>query len=137
MSSYTNAQNHTSPLSPLSAMLLSNISAHASITPMIPLMQIPILEMPPLPASYPNASNIPPYYYPLSRSASSTVHPAFRPDMEEQPEKLPSVDAVRALVQAFEDGAGEGVDEGKEGAKRKGGVHFLASVFANISMVST
>ncbi|KAJ9098152.1 hypothetical protein QFC21_004481 [Naganishia friedmannii] len=127
--------NHTSPLSPLSAMLLSNISAHASITPMIPLMQIPLLEMPPLPESYPNASSIPPYYYPLSRSASSTVHPAFRPDMEEEPEKLPTVDAVRALVQAFEDGAGEGVDEGKEGAKRKGGVHFLASVFANISMV--
>ncbi|KAI5452890.1 Protein hgh1 [Naganishia albida] len=127
--------NHTSPLSPLSAMLLSNISAHASITPMIPLLQIPILEMPPLPTSFPNAASIPPYYYPLSRSASSTVHPAFRPDMEEKPEKLPSVDAVRALVQAFEDGAGEGVDEGKEGAKRKGGVHFLASVFANISMV--
>lgn len=116
-------------------MLLSNISAHPNITPMIPLLQIPILEMPPLPASFPNASSIPPYYYPLSRSASSTVHPAFRPDMEEKPEKLPTVDAVRALVQAFEDGAGEGVDEGKEGAKRKGGVHFLASVFANISMV--
>jgi hypothetical protein len=117
-------------------MLLSNISSHANITPMIPLLQIPIIEMPPLPASYPNASTIPPYYYPLSRSASSTIHPAFRPEMEEKPEELATVDAVRALVQAFEDGAGEGVEEGKEGAKRKGGVHFLASVFANISMVS-
>lgn len=56
--------------------------------------------------------------------------------MEEKPDELATVDAVRALVQAFEDGAGEGVEEGKEGAKRKGGVHFLASVFANISMVS-
>ncbi|GHJ85089.1 hypothetical protein NliqN6_1491 [Naganishia liquefaciens] len=127
--------NHTSPLSPLSAMLLSNISSHASITPMIPLLQIPIIEMPPLPASYPNASTIPPYYFPLSRSASSTIHPAFRPEMEAKPDQLPTVDAVRALVQAFEDGAAEGVEEGKEGAKRKGGVHFLASVFANISMV--
>ena len=56
--------------------------------------------------------------------------------MEAKPDELPTVDAVRALVQAFEDGAAEGVEEGKEGAKRKGGVHFLASVFANISMVS-
>lgn len=118
-------------------MLLSNISSHANITPMIPLLQIPIIEMPALPASYPNAATIPPYYYPLSRSASSTIHPAFRPEMEEKPDELPTVDAVRAMVQAFEDGAGEGVDEGKKGAKRKGGVHFLASVFANISMVSS
>jgi hypothetical protein len=55
--------------------------------------------------------------------------------MEEDFENLPRVEAVRALVQAFEDGASEGVAKGKEGARRKGTVHFLASVFANISMV--
>lgn len=49
---------------------------------------------------------------------------------------IPTTEAVRALVQAFEDGAGEGVAKGETWAKRKGTVHFLASVFANISMVS-
>lgn len=49
---------------------------------------------------------------------------------------MPRVEAVRALVQAFEDGSSEGVAKAVEGAKRKGTVHFLASVFANISMVS-
>ena len=43
------------------------------------------------------------------------------------------VEAIRALVQAFEDGAAGGVKEGK--GKRKGECHFLASVFANISTV--
>lgn len=51
------------------------------------------------------------------------------------PERLATVEAVRCLVQAFEEGATEGVEEGKPDAKRKGAVHFLASVFANISMV--
>jgi hypothetical protein len=55
--------------------------------------------------------------------------------MEEREGGMPEMEAVRALVQAFEDGASEGVEEGKKEAKRKGGVHFLASVFANISMV--
>ncbi len=55
--------------------------------------------------------------------------------MEEK--EVETIESVRALVQAFEDGAAEGVEEGKKEAKRKGGVHFLASVFANISMVST
>lgn len=60
--------------------------------------------------------------------------------MEAEGIELQRVEAVRALVQAFEDGASEGVgkkdaDKGM-GGKRKGTVHFLASVFANISMVS-
>jgi hypothetical protein len=49
-------------------------------------------------------------------------------------EEAREVQAVRALVQAFEEGAGDGVKDGK--GKRKGECHFLASVFANISMVS-
>lgn len=44
------------------------------------------------------------------------------------------IEGLRALVQAFEDGAVEGV--GKGTGKRKGECHFLASVFANISTVS-
>lgn len=38
-------------------------------------------------------------------------------------------------MQAFEDGASDGVKDSK--GKRKGECHFLASVFANISMVSS
>lgn len=45
------------------------------------------------------------------------------------------VEGLRALVQAFEDGSGEGVAKGE--GKRKGECHFLASVFANVSTVST
>jgi hypothetical protein len=56
--------------------------------------------------------------------------------MEAEGTTVPRVEAVRALVQAFEDGSSEGVAKAVEGAKRKGTVHFLASVFANISMVS-
>jgi hypothetical protein len=56
--------------------------------------------------------------------------------MEAEGATVPRVEAVRALVQAFEDGSSEGVAKAVEGAKRKGTVHFLASVFANISMVS-
>jgi len=78
----------------------------------------------------------PPYFFPLSRSGSSTIHLHYRSEMEADPESIPKIEAVRALVQAFEDGAAEGVAKGDAAAKRKGTVHFLASVFANISMVS-
>lgn len=56
------------------------------------------------------------------------------PNAEAGQEDAREVEALRALVQAFEDGAGEGVKDGK--GKRKGECHFLASVFANVSMVS-
>jgi hypothetical protein len=120
-------------------MLLSNLSSHPTLTAIFANLRIPLT---PLPDSTPN------YYLPASRAGSSTVHADYRePEMRDKihiPGKRQlddrDVDAIRALVQAFEDGATEGVEstdaEQAKLAKRKGGVHFLASVFANISMVS-
>ncbi|ORX40811.1 cytoplasm protein [Kockovaella imperatae] len=127
--SYT--ANTTSPLSPLTAMLLSNLTSHPSLLPQIINLDIPII---PLTLS----KHYPPWYLPAAASASSTIHPDWRdtritkPNAEAGQEEERTVEGLRALVQAFEDGAAEGVKEGK--GKRKGDVNFLASVFANISM---
>lgn len=127
------AQNTTSPLSPLTSMLLSNLSSHPTLVPTIAHLTVPIV---PLPLS----KHYPPYYFPASASSSSTIHPDYRdpafvpPNKEAGQEEERPVEAVRALVQAFEDGASDGVKDGK--GKRKGDCNFLASVFANITMVS-
>lgn len=126
-------------------MLLSNITFHPSLTPLLSNLTIPIISIPATSSSTDSTGNSdsasnkippPPYYFPLSRSGSSTIHPGYRSEMEAEGTTVPRVEAVRALVQAFEDGSSEGVAKAVEGAKRKGTVHFLASVFANISMVS-
>lgn len=126
------SQNHTSPLSPLTAMLLSNLTSHPSLLPPIANITVPLIPLP-------ESKHHPPYYFPATASASSTMHPDFRdptfgkPNQEVGQEDERDVEGLRALVQAFEDGAGEGVKEGK--GKRKGECHFLASVFTNVSMV--
>jgi hypothetical protein len=127
--SYT--ANTTSPLSPLTAMLLSNLTSHPGLVPLLANLTIPIIGLP-------KAKAYPPWFLPAAASASSTIHPEYRDpqfsaneEAGQEPER--EIEAVRALVQAFEDGASEGVKEGK--GKRKGEVHFLASVFANLSMV--
>ncbi len=107
-------------------MLLSNISFHPTLTPAL-LLSVPLMRFNAPTPGYPA------YYFPYARCGSATVHPDYRPALEAA--EMQQVGAVRALVQAFEDGAADGVEEGKEGAKRKGNVHFLASVFANVSMV--
>ena len=113
-------------------MLLSNLSSHASLLPSIAHVFIPIV---PLPLS----KQYPPYFFPATASSSSTMHPDYRdpafirPNQDVGQEDERESEGIRALVQAFEDGASEGVKEGK--GKRKGECHFLASVFANISMV--
>lgn len=131
--SYT--ANTTSPLSPLTSMLLSNLTSHPALVPTMAALTVPIV---PLPLS----KHYPPYYLPACASASSTIHPDFRdtsmgiaPNAEAGQEEEREIEAVRALVQAFEDGAGEGVRDSN--GKRKGECHFLASVFANLSMVSS
>lgn len=115
-------------------MLLSNLTSHPSLLPAIVSLTIPIIPLP-------KSKHYPPYFLPSSASASSTTHPDYRdpevspPNAEAGQEPERQVEGIRALVQAFEDGAAEGVKEGS--GKRKGECHFLASVFANISMVST
>lgn len=134
-------------------MLLSNITSHPSLTPHLATLTIPIIRFI-NPNSDPISSNYPLYFYPLSISSSSTIHPLYRPDQINPDSKdLEAVEAIRVLVQAFEeggvvsermmesDGEGKGGDAEKKvetgaGRRRKGGVHFLGSVFANMSMVS-
>jgi len=114
-------------------MLLSNLTSHPSLLPGIVNTQIPIIPLP-------KSTIYPPYHLPMSFSSSSSTHPDFRdpavvpPNAAAGQEPVRDVEGLRALVQAFEDGAGEGVKDGK--GKRKGECHFLASVFANVSMVS-
>jgi len=116
-------------------MLLSNLTSHPSLLPPIADLVIPIILLP-------QSKHYPPYFFPATASASSTIHPDFRdpafgrgrPNAEAGQEDEQEIQGLRALVQAFEDGAAEGVKEGK--GKRKGECHFLASVFANVSMVS-
>ncbi|WWD20849.1 hypothetical protein CI109_105326 [Kwoniella shandongensis] len=121
----------TSPLSPLTSMLLSNITSHTSLVSSLTNLTIPLVPLP-------KSKHFPPYFLPASASSSSTIHPDFRDpsygpvNAEVGQEDERDIEAIRALVQAFEDGAAEGVTEGK--GKRKGDCHFLASVFANISM---
>ena len=114
-------------------MLLSNITSHPSLLPPIADLTIPIIPLP-------QSKHYPPYFLPATASASSTIHPDFRdpafgrPNLEVGQEDEREIEGVRALVQAFEDGAGQGVKEGN--GRRKGECHFLASVLTNISMVS-
>jgi hypothetical protein len=114
-------------------MLLSNLTSHTSLLPQIVNLTIPIVGLP-------LSKHYPPYHLPAAASASSSFHPDYRDpavvpaNAEAGQEEERDIEALRALVQAFEDGAGEGVKEGK--GKRKGECHFLASVFANVSMVS-
>lgn len=112
-------------------MLLSNITSHPSLISNLANLTIPIIPLP-------KSKHYPPYFLPASGSASSTIHPDFRDptiglanaEAGQEPER--EIEAIRALVQAFEDGASDGVKEGT--GKRKGDCNFLASVFANISM---
>ncbi|WWC92461.1 uncharacterized protein L201_007419 [Kwoniella dendrophila CBS 6074] len=129
--SYT--ANTTSPLSPLTSMLLSNLTSHPSLVSSLTNLTIPLVPLP-------KSKHYPPWFLPASASSSSTTHPDYRdptylpPNKEAEQGDEIEIDAIRALVQAFEDGASEGVKEGKSESKRKGECHFLSSVFANISM---
>lgn len=113
-------------------MLLSNLTSHPVLVPAMAKLTIPIV---PLPLS----KDYPPWFLPASASASSTIHPDYRdpavmkPNAEAGQEPERDIEAIRALVQAFEDGASEGVRDSV--GKRKGECHFLASVFANLSIV--
>ncbi|EIW66255.1 hypothetical protein TREMEDRAFT_45756 [Tremella mesenterica DSM 1558] len=130
--SYT--ANTTSTLSPLTSMLLSNLTSHPTLLPIIASLQIPISRLP-------KSSHYPPYYFPASASISSTIHPDYwgpsigRLNELVGQEEETDIEAVRALAEAFADGASVDVKKGR--GKRKGECHFLASVFANISMAPT
>jgi hypothetical protein len=64
-------QNTTSPLSPLTSMLLSNLTSHPSLVPVFAALTVPVVPLP-------GSSHYPPYFLPAAASASSTIHPDFR-----------------------------------------------------------
>ncbi|THH08261.1 hypothetical protein EW145_g2835 [Phellinidium pouzarii] len=101
-------------------MLLSNITSHASTCASLLSLKVPVLL---------NPSATPPYYPPQSRSGTS-IPPSPYPSGD-----VKDVQALPLLVQAFVQGAK--VDTTSEQRTRKGDLHFLASVFANVSMSGT
>jgi len=102
-----------SVLSDLACMILSNITAHT--TPCLELLKLEV-EMIPI-------DDKGRYYTPQSRSVTApppTPYPSA---------SMKSAPALPLLVDAFATAA-------TEGSKRKGHLHFLGSVFANLSTVS-
>lgn len=110
-------QNPQSILADLASMLLSNLSVSSTTCSTLLSMLVPVIIDPSTPDSY----------YP-TQSRSDTCPPAPAGDPRE-------FSAVALLVDAFNQGAL--VDEAQdiEKRKRKGQLHFLASVFANLSTV--
>ncbi|KAH7093923.1 DUF383-domain-containing protein [Auriculariales sp. MPI-PUGE-AT-0066] len=101
-------------LADLAAMVLSNLSMFPQPLANLVALEIPIVH---------DSALSPPYYPPYSRSGTSIA-----PDTLSSIETV-NVRALPLLIDAFADAARV---EGKEKA-RKGELHFLASVFANLS----
>jgi len=115
-------QHPQATLGDLAAMLLSNLTASSGPCATLLALQIPILQTP---------SSAGPFY-PTQSRAGSCAPPVPYPTGTEI-----NVHALRLLVDAFVQGAS--VDLGVPLDKcppRKSELHFLASVFANLSTVS-
>lgn len=111
-------QHPSSVVADLAAMLLSNITALASTCTALLSLKIPVVATPSSNAGF---------YPPQSRSGTCPP-PSPYPSGEEI-----EVLALPLLVQAFVQGAQ--VSASSEERTRKSDLHFLASVFANISVV--
>ena len=98
-------------------MLLSNLTVSASVTSALVSMKIPII---------PNYKDLESFYPVQSRSGTSPLPP---------PGDSHEVLAMPLLVDAFVQSALVDEDQRLDERKRKGQLHFLASVFANITMV--
>jgi hypothetical protein len=111
------SQNPQATLADLAAMLLSNLSVSASVTSTMVSMKISII---------PDHKD-PDGFYPVqSRSGTSPLPPSGGSQ---------DVLAMPLLVDAFVLGALVVENQNLDQRKRKGELHFLASVFANISTV--
>lgn len=99
-------------------MLLSNLTASSGACSVLLTLKIPVIPLP---------NNI---LYPTESRCGSCPAPVPYPQGEPQ-----QVMALPLLVDAFVDGATVGDSEDLSKRKRKGELHFLASVFGNMSMV--
>ena len=104
-------------LSDLACMLLSNVSAHPGPCSALLNLEVDII---PLDADLSNG------YYPIQSRCATSPPPGDYP-----PSKPIKERALPLLVEAFAGSA----SIAKEKSDRKGQLHFLASVFANISGV--
>ena len=98
-------------------MLLSNLSANSSVCTTLLELKIPITASP----------SIPGFYYPPESRSPTSPAPIMPPDAK-------TIDALALplLVEAFVQGASK---TGTSASSRKANLHFLASVFANITIV--
>lgn len=115
------SQNPRAILADLATMLLSNLSVSAAVTSAVVSMKISVIPDPKDPDAF----------YPVqSRSGTSPLPP---PDSKDPQDVL----AMPLLVDAFVQSAL--VDESQHlgERKRKGELHFLASIFANITTVNS
>ncbi|PAV19997.1 hypothetical protein PNOK_0493100 [Pyrrhoderma noxium] len=103
----------------LACMLLSNITSQPSTCAALISLKISVIPVP---------SASPPFYPPDAHSGT-TIVPSPYPSG-----KLKKTLALPLLIQAFVQGAN--VDEPLEKRPRKANLHFLSSVFANITMSS-
>ena len=105
-------------LADLASMLLSNITMHASACATLVDLKIPVVE----------SKSSDQLFYPLDSRSGSSPPPNPYPTGETK-----EVLALPLLVQAFVQSAK--TSEPPESRTRKADLHFLSSVFANITMV--
>jgi hypothetical protein len=103
-------------------MLLSNLTAHPQGATAFINFTIPCVY-------YPTAPALEKFYFPAARSATSVALP------HDQTREAKSISAMYALVDAFTSAAAVTEQGSKDASKRKGDLHFISSVFANISVV--
>ncbi|KAG2067749.1 DUF383-domain-containing protein [Suillus decipiens] len=110
--------NADSILADLASMLLSNTTASSSSCAALLALKVPILK---------TSSSLSPLFPTLSRSGTCSA-PIPYPSGEPQ-----DILALPLLIDAFVEGASIDPSGDRTSRKRKGDLHFLASVFANIS----
>ena len=113
-------QNPNSILADLASMLLSNLTSFSAACSTLLSVHISIIVAP----NFPNG------FYPTQSRCSTSLAPEPYPSGEQR-----DVLALPLLLDAFIHGAqaDESVDLSKR--TRKGDLHFLASVFANLTIV--
>ncbi|KAJ8591022.1 DUF383-domain-containing protein [Rhizopogon salebrosus TDB-379] len=105
-------------LADLASMLLSNLSASSSPCAALLTLKVPIIPTPSSPS---------PFLPTQSRSGTCSA-PVPYPSGESR-----DILALPLLIDAFVEGASIDPSQDRSSRKRKGELHFLASVFANIS----
>ncbi|OJA21188.1 hypothetical protein AZE42_01362 [Rhizopogon vesiculosus] len=111
--------NADSILADLASMLLSNLSATSSPCAALLTLKIPIIPTPSAPS----------LFLPTESRSGTCSAPVPYPSGEPQ-----DILALPLLIDAFVQGASIDPSQDRTARKRKGELHFLASVFANISI---